>query len=79
MQMLQSFPAILPFLLLVVAPVLLVVLLVSGLLRLRRFSLQCLDELRRSRFELAKLAEEVSLIRREPEKITGARAISRDQ
>lgn len=45
--------------------VLVPVLLISGLIRLRRFGLKALDEYRRTRLELGKIAEEVSLIRKQ--------------
>lgn len=40
------------------------VLLISGILRLRKFGLKCLDEYQRTRLELGKIAEEISLIRK---------------
>jgi hypothetical protein len=45
--------------------VLLPVLLISGVIRLRRFGLRCFEEYQRTRLELGKIAEEVSLIRKQ--------------
>ena len=42
--------------------VLVPVLLISGIIRLRKFSLKCLDEYQRTRLEVGKIAEELSLI-----------------
>jgi hypothetical protein len=48
--------------------VLVPVLLISGLIRLRRFGLKCFDESQRTRLEFGKIAEELSLIRKSLEK-----------
>lgn len=47
---------------------LLIVMVISGMIRLRRFSLKCFDEYQRNRLELGKIAEEISLIRKNLEK-----------
>lgn len=53
----------LPFILL--PYVLILVLLTSGLIRLRRFGLKCFEEYQRTRLEVGKIAEEISLIRKQ--------------
>ncbi len=45
--------------------ILIPVLLISGLIRLRRFGLSCFEEYQRTRLELGKIAEEISLIRKQ--------------
>jgi len=44
--------------------VLVPVLLISGLIRLRRFGLRCFDEYQRTRLEIGKIAEELRAIRK---------------
>ena len=44
--------------------ILIPVLLISGLIRLRLFGLKCFDEYQRTRLEVGKIAEELSLIRK---------------
>ena len=46
------------------------IILISGLIRIRRFGLKCLEEYQRTRLEIGKLAEEASLIRKHMEKIS---------
>ncbi len=44
------------------------ILLISGLIRLRRFGLRCFDEYQRTRLDIGKIAEELSRIRQQLEK-----------
>lgn len=48
--------------------ILIPVLLISGVIRLRRFGLKCFEEYQRTRFEVGKIAEEISLIRQQGER-----------
>lgn len=52
----------------IAAWILVPVLLISGIIRLRRFGLKCFDEYQRTRLEVGKIAEELSLIRKSMEK-----------
>jgi hypothetical protein len=45
--------------------ILIPVLLISGLIRIRRFGLRCFEEYKRTRLEVGKIAEEISLIRKQ--------------